>query len=126
MITREQAEEQFYEWALNAKELTRESIENNKSKRDFAETIIGAIQFGRIEFLDDSVKYKLKYEIGGIKELTIKKRILISKSISHQSSNQITLALRAIEAYTETPLAVLNDLDIFDFNRIAAIMSFFG
>ena len=126
MITRAEAEEQFYEWADTEHDLKRETIEHDTQRARFAETIICATERGRVSFCDGTIKYKLKYAVGGVEELTFNSRIKLAKLPANKKETEISAALRMIEAYTSTPLALLNDLDVFDFNRIAAIIAFFA
>ncbi|MCL1947257.1 MAG: hypothetical protein FWF51_08945 [Chitinivibrionia bacterium] len=125
-ISREEAENIFYEFLERNFEIGRDDVERNEQKVEFAQKIIVGIINKRFIFADDSVVYKLKFPVGSISEITLKTRIKIGKTPTSAKDTQMVQVLKVIESYANTPLVILQDLDVFDFTRISALISFFA
>jgi len=124
-MSRQEAENVFYEWLDNEFELSREDVANNEIKMQSAELVISTIRNGRVT-LGNDVLYKLRSPLGNITEITLKSRIEVSKLPTSTKDSIANQALKMLEARTGVPATILGSMDVFDFNRAAAITAFFG
>ena len=119
------AKEEVQEWLFNNLEITEEDIEQNAEMSAALPSLVSAYRNKRLE-LGEKIIYTLRFPLGDIKALTVERRIKLSNVPKVSSkADPATQALKILEQRTGTPAAVLMDLDLYDFNRLASILSFF-
>lgn len=125
-ITNEAAQEIFYSFLEEEFETKREEIERSEEKYQQAEKVITSVQKGRFDLSARPITYKLKFPVNSISEIKFNTRVKIAKTPFSAKDSQIAQALKMVELYTNTPVVILQELDIFDFARVSALISFFG